>query len=288
MPPSAATYIYTVFLKPKPIRALVHIVIKRLIPKTLKVDEVELVMNQDDAIVCGALSLGVYEGGFRRLLRSTLQPGMTVVDVGANIGLYTAIMGKAVGPTGRVIAIEPEVRNSGFIRRTLELNRLANAKVFQVALSNVTGPGLLFLNEENKADHRIFAKGSKRDSVPVDCYRLDDLLAGEKIERVDVMKIDVQGAEELAIQGALGTLKSNPRIRVFMEFWPWGIANAGGNPRTLLATLRGLGFQIYEIEDDKVHLRGPEMDEAMVGRDLERQHMNFLLQREVHAHPTGQ
>src|SRR2546427_5260387 len=85
MPPSAATFIYSVCLKPKPVRAVAQWLVKRIIPSRLTVDGIVLVMNQDDAIVCGALTLGCYETFPRRLFRDLLKPGMTVVDVGANI-----------------------------------------------------------------------------------------------------------------------------------------------------------------------------------------------------------
>jgi len=136
MPPSAATFIYSVCLKPKPVRAVAQWLVKRIIPSRLTVDGIVLVMNQDDAIVCGALTLGCYETFPRRLFRDLLKPGMTVVDVGANIGLYTAIAAGRVGPAGRVIAVEPEGRNCRLIHQTLELNRFTNVEVVQAAVSD--------------------------------------------------------------------------------------------------------------------------------------------------------
>src|SRR2546422_10463960 len=109
MPPSAATFIYAVCLKPKPVRAAAQWIVKRIIPSRLTVDGIELVMNQDDAVVCGALTLGCYESVPRRIFRCLLKPGMTVVDVGANIGLYTAIAAGSVGPAGRVRSEERRV-----------------------------------------------------------------------------------------------------------------------------------------------------------------------------------
>src|SRR2546425_2859533 len=286
MPPSAATFIYSVCLKPKPVRAVAQWLVKRIIPSRLTVDGIVLVMNQDDAIVCGALTLGCYETFPRRLFRDLLKPGMTVVDVGANIGLYTAIAAGRVGPAGRVIAVEPEGRNCRLIHQTLELNRFTNVEVVQAAVSDRTGPGQLFLNEENKADHRIFDRGSRRAVVPVDFHRLDDLLAKLAVKRTDVVKMDIQGAEALALQGMRRTLTENAEIRLMIEYWPWGIAQAGGDPRSVLRSIRAMGFQIFEIDDHAVHGRPESDDDRMASRGLERQHMNLLLQRSRDI-PTG-
>jgi FkbM family methyltransferase len=279
MPPSTATFIYAVCLKPKPLRAAAQWMVKRIIPTRLMVDGIELMMNRDDAVVCGALTLGCYENFPRRIFRGLLKPGMTVVDIGANIGLYTAIAAKAVGPAGRVIAVEPESRNAQLMRQTLALNQFKNVEVVQAAVSDTTGPGQLFLNEENKADHRIFDRESSRAVMPVDVYRLDDLLAKLAVRRVDVMKVDIQGAEALALQGMRRTLIDNADIRAIIEYWPWGITQAGGDPRSVLRSIRAMGFQVFEIDDHAAHRRPESDDDRMARRGLERQHLNLLLQR---------
>lgn len=279
MPPSTATFIYTIFLKPKLVRAVAQWMVKRIIPPRLTVDGIELVMNQDDAVVCGALALGCYESFPRRLFLGLLKPGMTVADVGANIGLYAAIAARSVGPVGRVIAVEPEGRNCRFIHQTLELNHFKNVEVVQAAVSDTTGPGQLFLNEENKADHRIFDRKSSRSAVPVDFYRLDDLLDKLAVKRVDVMKVDIQGAEAMALQGMRRTLTDNADIRVMIEYWPWGIAQAGGDPRSVLRSIREMGFHIFEMDDQAAHHRPESDDDQMASRGRERQHINLLLQR---------
>jgi len=286
MPPSAATFIYSVCLKPKPMRAVAQWMVKRIIPSRLTVDGIELVMNRDDAVVCGALTLGCYENSPRRIFRGLLKPGMTVVDVGANIGLYTAIAAGTVGPSGRVIAVEPESRNAQLMRQTLALNQFKNVEVVQAAVSDRTGPGQLFLNEENKADHRIFDRESRRAVVPVDFYRLDDLLAELAVTRMDVVKMDIQGAEALALQGMRRTLTENAEIRLMIEYWPWGLAQAGGDPRSVLRSIRAMGFRIFEIDDHAAHGRPESDDDRMASRGLERQHMNLLLQRSRDI-PTG-
>jgi len=82
------------------------------------------------------------------------------------------------------------------------------------------------------------------------------------------------------------TLTENTEIRLMIEYWPWGIAQAAGDPRSVLRSIRAMGFQIFEIDDHAVHGRPESDDDRMASRGLERQHMNLLLQRSRDI-PTG-
>jgi FkbM family methyltransferase len=288
LPPSVSEFTYTVLLKPRPLRAAAQRVIKLLIPESLEVEGVRVVLNQDDAVLCGALALGVYERYELQLFRSLLRPGMVVVDVGANIGLFTAVAAAGVGDGGRVLAVEPEARNCGFVRRTVERNGFTNVTVVQAAVSDRSGRGELFLNEENKADHRIYARGARdpRAAVEVELVALDDLLAAQGLPRVDILKMDIQGAEGRAFEGMRGALRANPAIVVLTEFWPWGLLQAGSDPAALLQGIRELGFAIWDLDGDHRRMVPVHDDTVLLRRDLERHHNNLLLRREGVPQPT--
>ncbi len=161
--PSTSEFIYTVLLKPRWLRALAQYVIKKLIPSSMMIEGVRLVLNQEDAVLCGALALGCYERFELRVFKGILRPGMLILDVGANIGLFSAVAASVLGVTGRIIAVEPDARNCEFIRRTIQEkeNSLTNLTVVQRAVSNMTGTGQLYLCPDNKADHRIYDKGAR-------------------------------------------------------------------------------------------------------------------------------
>jgi FkbM family methyltransferase len=285
VPPSVAEYTYTVLLKPKPLRAVAQAVIKALIPPQIRVHGVDLVLNREDAVVSGALTLGCYERFELSLFEQMLWPGMSVVDVGANIGLYTAVAARGVGPAGAVLAIEPESRNCELIRQTVDLNGFRNVRVYQGALADRTGRGRLFLCTDNKADHRIYASRERRAAVAIDVATFDDVARTHAIARVDLVKIDVQGAEALVFAGMRDTLTANHDIRLLTEFWPWGIAQAGGDPSRLLRSFRDLGFSIYELVGDSRRIEAVTDDRRLAARGLERQHANLLLQRQPLDHP---
>ncbi|MGB7160517.1 MAG: FkbM family methyltransferase, partial [Tepidisphaeraceae bacterium] len=282
LPPAAVKYIYTVILRPAPLRAAAQFVIKRFIPEHLTFRGVRLALNQDDAIVSGSLALGTYEEFEIGVFESFLAPGMNVFDVGANIGLYSAMAARRIGSAATVVAVEPGPDNCDFIRKTIALNGYTNVRVFQKAVGDRTGEAMLYLCSNNKADHRIYARGAlgERKTVPVAIVRLDDLIAEHALPLPDVMKVDIQGAEQLAIEGMRDTLARQANIVVFMELWPWGIRQAGGDASQLLRTLRELGFRIYELDGDREEIHLVTDDAELAARGLERQHANLLLARD--------
>jgi FkbM family methyltransferase len=278
VPPKLTTFIYTVLLKPRPLRKAAQYCIKKCIPAELRIHGVDLMLNQNDAVVSGCLALGAFETYEVDFFKSLLKPGMAVLDVGSNIGLYASIAAAAVGPGGRVVAVEPNARNCELVRKTIERNKFTNLRLFQAAVSDHTGPGELYLCDDNMADHRIYGSHARR-TVPVDFMRLDDIFAASELRTVDIMKMDIQGAEAIAFDGMDNVLSVNPRIRVLMEFWPWGIRQSGRDPAQLLAHIRRLGFVVREIDGDRKTLVVVTDDRELAGRGLERQHANLLLER---------
>ena len=85
--------------------------------------------------------LGSYEYEKQRLFSRTLQPGMIVYDIGANVGLYTLLAARRVGPTGQVFAFEPGSQNVSFLKRHLAMNRVANVTVIEAAVGERSGTG---------------------------------------------------------------------------------------------------------------------------------------------------
>jgi FkbM family methyltransferase len=178
----------------------------------------------------------------RAILKEIITPGMTVVDVGANIGIYTSFMAKIVGEKGRVYAFEPSPDNFNLLKK---YNNQSNITFVRAAAADVTGQITLYISDKLNVDHRTYETGEKRERIDVLSYRLDDYLQNEK---VDFIKMDIQGLEYRALLGMENILRSNRNIKILMEFWPYGLVKAESNAEELLAFLHQLGFQTELIE----------------------------------------
>jgi FkbM family methyltransferase len=181
----------------------------------------------------------------RAVLKSIIRPGMTVADVGANIGIYTRFFAQAVGGTGAVHAFEPAPDNFRRLRATTR--GLNNVTVTQSAVGDVSGKTRLYLSPQLNVDHQTFDSGEGRVSVDVPLISLDDYFIGREVH---VIKIDVQGFEMKVLKGALRTLQQSAGITVLMELWPYGLQRAGTDPHELLVFLEKLGFKITPILDE--------------------------------------
>jgi FkbM family methyltransferase len=121
---------------------------------------------------------------------ANLREGDVVIDVGANIGYYAIRFARAVGPNGRVHAFEIDERALRCLRRTLRRNAVPQLHLHEVAVANA--PGVLYLNQTQEPGHtRARAQGEGRAVTGV---RLDDHLAACAVERVVLIKFDVEGA----------------------------------------------------------------------------------------------
>jgi len=249
LPEGAPEFIYVSILRPRPLKALANAVLSAMIPEMATVSDGSVIaLNKKDAVVSGALMFGVYEKFETELIRKKLGPGMTVIDIGANIGYYTAIAARAVGPTGRVIAFEPDPENFAYLEKTVTINKLTNVMCCQLAIADSVGAGQLFLSpENNKGDQRIYASPEKRESIGIRLITLDAFIKEHTIPKVDFIKMDIQGAEGLAIAGMKKTIGDNPHLMMFTEFWPTGIERTGQSPSAFLNTLTELGMRIFNI-----------------------------------------
>ena len=177
----------------------------------------------------------------RALLREHLRPGMVVVDAGANIGIYSRFIARLVAPGGTVHSFEPSPEN---FRRLREATAgTADIVARQMAVGDATKEIFLYVSESLNVDHRTYDTGGEaRDRIAIQSTSLDDYFPpGTK---VDFMKMDIQGFEHHALRGAQRVLQENPRIKLLLEYWPYGLAAAGVKPSALRALLAGMGFRI--------------------------------------------
>jgi len=241
--------------------------------------------SQDEGCVSDLLIKGVYEKYETQLFKELIQPGMIVVDVGANIGYYTLIAAKLVRNKGRVYAFEPEPNNYKLLVKNIETNNYTNIIPVPKAISHKEGKVKLFIDKVNLGLHSFSENNvlEKNGSIEVEMLTLDNFFENVvKNNKIDLVKIDTQGAEGLVIEGAEKTLRNNS-LKILMEFWPTGVTNVGTDPIKLLQKLLDYGFKINYINAIKQRIETIRPIEIVNlwnrAKDKRRFSINLLLER---------
>jgi FkbM family methyltransferase len=200
---------------------------------------------RDQFIARKLVLYGGYEEKDIELLCSLVKPGDHVLDIGANIGLYSLYLSRAVGRTGRVIAVEPDPDNLSLLHKNLEANSCENVTVIPCAFGVESGYRELFQREDNRGNLSFADLGGTGCSVSISVRRGEEVVAELK-SRPTAAKIDVEGAEPLVLSG-LGTRK--PDILLF-EFVPQNLKSLGHDPEAFLGSLVVEGYTLELIDPD--------------------------------------
>ena len=211
-------------------------------------------LNALDAGISRELYIyGVHEPLTTHILMDIVKPGMTVVDVGANLGYYTLLEARLVGPQGKVIAIEPYPRSVRFLRRNIVENEFSYiVSVVEAAVGDCEAYVDFAVSEKANWNRILDMSTSETDisTIKVKMIRLDDVVGNCPI---DFIRMDIEGAEVKAIRGAFETITSSVPI-LCIELHPQII-----NPRELkhmLEILDGIGYRIVMGYPRKADLIG--------------------------------
>jgi FkbM family methyltransferase len=204
--------------------------VRRLLPRAvipLRVSPGLWWLDRGDSIG-NQLFQGIFEVADRALLAQLLRPGMTVLDIGANAGIYALTAAAHVGPSGHVIAFEPSAREREQLTRHLALNRLANVRIEATALGASDGDTEFYVADaaESGFNSRKPAAGLSVAAARVPMCRLDTYAARTALGRVDFVKIDVEGGEyDVLVGGEQLFRRTRPPILIEIEparIEPWG------------------------------------------------------------------
>jgi FkbM family methyltransferase len=181
--------------------------------------------------------------------------GDVVVDAGSRIGTFTAKISACVGEKGRIVAIEPEPENYACLVKNIRANRLDNVIPVRKILWSNPGRMPLYLSG-NSFSHSTYCDaffGSTGESIEVEADSLDNILEEAGIDRVDFIKMDIEGSEVEALKGMKKTLESDPAMAI-AAYHP---INGQPTYKAVIAELQRLGFKT-SYSDEIVHaLRNP-------------------------------
>lgn len=184
------------------------------------------------------------EQTFVRLLAEAIPSGAVVVEGGAHLGFVTVHEARAVGPNGRVFVFEPNSDVLGVLRGNLLVNGVEErVEIVPKALSDSTGSARFFVRADESS---LYEPISGADSIDIDVVRADELIEGP----VDVVKLDIEGAELAALRGMEGFMTgARPPRALFLECNPALLERAGSSPDELVAWLRARAYLVEWIDE---------------------------------------
>ncbi len=227
-----------------------------------------------------ALSVwGVWEAMITDLFKKEIKKGDVVLDIGANIGYYTLIAAKLVGENGRVYAFEPDPDYFDLLKKNVEINDYKNVILVQKAVSDKTEMKKLYFCKE---EYRIYDfPDANHKFIEIDAIRLDDYFKNYE-GKIDFIKMDIEGAELRAIQGAESLLEKNKNLKIITEFSPNGLQKFGIEPKDYLELLIDHGFDLYHINAEEKKIEPADPDKLLRTYTPEKGYStNILCKREI-------
>lgn len=196
------------------------------------------------------------------LFKKVLKGGDVVLDLGANIGSYTLTAAKVVGKDGHVFSFEPDGTNFSILQENVKAFKFHNVTLVRKAVTSKTGSIKLYLSDKSKGDHRIYDSRDGRKFVAIEAVCLDDYFK-DYDKKIDVIKIDIQGAELVAFEGMRALLFRNEDVKIFTEFWPFGLKKFGVEPKLFLQLLISYGFRFYNISEEERRLEALTIEDLL-------------------------
>ena len=225
---------------------------------------------------------GSWEEETTCLFRGVAKEGDVVVDLGANIGYYTLLAARIVGSEGRVYAFEPDPLNFKLLVNNIKLNNFTNVITEEKAVSDKTGTLNLYLDAQDMGAHTLYETDKYKKIVIVESVTLDDYFKGRECP-VNIVKMDIEGAELAALKGMENIIKMNKGLKIFAEFHPPWIRRSGIEPEYFASLLLDhYKFTITAIQDYTRHIKSGRIGsvEELMGICQDAGVVNLLLEKE--------
>lgn len=216
-----------------------------------RIDGHVIYFNPNDKVLLETFSKDEYEKATTDAVMRLIKPGMNVINIGANIGYFTLLIARQVGPYGKVFAFEPSSSTAKFIQKNVDANGYKNVEVHVKAVSNKRGKADFWIGGSST---HSFLSEMKTQSYPqltkveVETTTIDDFL-GEKNIKIDFIMMDAEGSEKYILEGMSKTLKNNPDMEIITEYNPYTLKLAETDGTSFLNLIENLDFSIYIIDE---------------------------------------
>jgi FkbM family methyltransferase len=208
-------------------------------------DNITWFLDTSDHIQWHLFYYGIYEPEETRWIKQYIQPGMVVFDVGANIGYYSVIMSKLIGPNGMIHSFEAATAAFNRLKEHINVNHCKNTIIYHSAISDRNGQCIIYCADNaNTGESSLKSFDGFKKKETVSCFTLDSYIEKKNINKVDFIKVDVEGAEMLVIDGAMSLLKRH-RPTIMLEINPSYLFRMGANTDNLILTMKHAGYNMY-------------------------------------------
>jgi FkbM family methyltransferase len=181
-----------------------------------------------------------YEPQTTQYITNFVEEGKTVIDVGASNGYYTLLLARLVGPRGLVYAFEPLPRAFRVLRKNISINGYENVILENKAASEANGMARFYVSSRSYGRSSLCAQFEPMDIIEVETARLDSY----SLKNVDLVKIDVEGAEVSVLRGMRQMRKENPNLKLIVEFAP---QHVGFDAEELFEELEGWHYKVLDV-----------------------------------------
>jgi FkbM family methyltransferase len=212
---------------------------------------------------------GPLEPGLVKAMKAAIHEGMTVVDIGANVGTYTLLALRAIGVSGKVYTYEPTPRTFAILKDNVQINGfLETGRIIlrQKAVTDGSSAKSRFFIWRDSLSHNSLYPEQEASSEQVEVIEVDSVSLDEDLgraQKVDVVKIDAEGAEPAILRGMRAIISNNPSITIFIEFAPIHLTRANLPLGPYLEEIRGYGFEILAVDEPTGELK-PITDRELV------------------------
>ena len=198
-----------------------------------------------------------FENSTFEKIRQNVKDGMVVFDIGANIGLYTITLSRLVGEEGIVHAFEPEKKTFEILKYNVQLSNCSNVVLHNYALSDKEESVFLVnpISKNNDIYTYISKKSPKNNCKSVDAITFDQFVKKENINKIDFIKVDIEGAEDLFFTGAINTLSKRNNISIVCELSENYLSRFESNVFHVLHRLNNYGFEIRNYDTNQWFFR---------------------------------
>jgi FkbM family methyltransferase len=212
-----------------------------------------MVLKTNDFVAQRIRCEAAFEPAVRREVQRIATHGVNVIDIGANIGYYSVLASRLIGPAKRVFSFEPQSNMVTQLRRNIEVNALSNVEVFPFALADVRGrltfqvprEGLESLGSIHASDRFEVVK-----TVEVEAQRLDDVMVTLDHPKIGLIKMDAEGAELLILRGATHLLSSPDRPVLIFEANERSCKPFGYSVFDTLQYVHSFGYRLRQIDHE--------------------------------------